>query len=343
MADRARRAAIPVRASGQPGLGARAPRHWHRSGDDSPVRRRPGQLSSAAASLRDPEQALAAFATWLRAERGRAERTVDAYLRDLRAWIDAHDTPPVWTEVSALQLRAWIRAHLSSRSPATQARAISSLRSFFDFLVRRDVIPQNPAAGLTAPKQAKALPATIPAQAVLDWIHGLAVRAEEPLAQRDAALLAVLYGCGLRVSEAADLDADAALEPTWRIIGKGNKERIVPVPAGTTSLVRQWLPVRASLTSDDEPALFVSAQGRRLSVRGIQYVLDRRAREAGLDRHVHPHQLRHSFATHLLGDGVDLRAIQELLGHASLSTTQRYTHVDLAGLARVYDGAHPRA
>ncbi|RMF14739.1 MAG: tyrosine recombinase XerC, partial [Candidatus Dadabacteria bacterium] len=197
--------------------------------------------------------------------------------------------------------------------------------------------------GLTAPKQAKALPATIPAQAVLDWIHGLAARAEEPLAQRDAALLAVLYGCGLRVSEAADLDADAALEPTWRIIGKGNKERIVPVPAGTTSLVRQWLRVRASLTSDDEPALFVSAQGRRLSVRGIQYVLDRRAREAGLDRHVHPHQLRHSFATHLLGDGVDLRAIQELLGHASLSTTQRYTHVDLAGLARVYDGAHPRA
>ena len=291
----------------------------------------------------DTDAALAAFATWLRAERGRAERTVDAYLRDVQQWLDTLDPVPPWAEITTLQLRAWVRAALSNRAPATQARAISALRSFFEFLVRRDLIPQNPAAGLTAPKQAKSLPATIPAQAVLDWIRALASREDEPLAQRDAALLAVLYGCGLRVSEAVGLDVDGALDPTWRILGKGNKERIVPVPTGTLRLVRDWLTVRRSLVADDEPALFVNARGRRLSVRGIQYLLERRAREAGLDRHVHPHQLRHSFATHLLGDGVDLRAIQELLGHASLSTTQRYTHVDLAGLARVYDGAHPRA
>ena len=213
------------------------------------------------------------------------------------------------------------------------------MRSFLDAAVEAGWCEQNIAHGLKAPKLPRRLPRAVsPEQTGL-----LLTRTDTRTELRDMALLGVMYGCGLRVSEAVGLNlTDLSVEAAeLRVLGKGRKERIVPVPDGVLRLLRAWLASREPAA--DEQAIFLNRFGRRLSARSVQRMLKQRALSVGADISVTPHRLRHAFATQLLSGGVDLRAIQELLGHASLTTTERYTHLDIAGLTRAYDKAHPRA
>ena len=221
-------------------------------------------------------------------------------------------------------------------------RRLSALRGLFRHLQKLGVVEANPAHDITAPKSPRRLPRSLDA----DRVGGLLeIRDDDPLALRDRAIFELIYSSGLRVSEAVSIDhrdidlSDAVVE----VVGKGSKARRVPVGRYAVEAIRRWLAVRATLAAEDEKALFVSRRGRRLSPRSVQSRLDQWARRQGLDTHVHPHMLRHSFASHLLESSGDLRAVQELLGHADISTTQVYTHLDFQHLAKVYDQAHPRA
>lgn len=236
---------------------------------------------------------------------------------------------------------AWLRRH--QRGPATVRRHLSSLRGFFRHLVDRGELRANPAVGVRAPKQPQPLPKTLTQDDAARLVE--APVDETVVAVRDRAVLELFYSSGLRLAELHGLDADA-FESDFsevRVLGKGRRQRVVPVGRKAREALRAWLRVRANLAAPAERALFVSARGTRLSRGSIQARLTYWARRAGLGVRVHPHKLRHSFATHLLEDSGDLRAVQELLGHASISTTQVYTHLDFAHLARVYDAAHPRA
>jgi integrase/recombinase XerC len=238
------------------------------------------------------------------------------------------------------------RAKLSNRS---LARHLSTLRSFFRWACREGHIEKNPAKGLPAPRVPKTLPRamTLPdTERLLDSGHD-----EGLIPERERALFELLYATGLRVSEAAGLDLDDVdfAERLVRVTGKGSRERIVPFGEAAADALRAYLPSRAALrhraNDEDETGdpLFVNARGGRLTPRSMARLLKRRLRAAGLPEEISPHALRHTFATHLLQAGADLRAIQELLGHASLSTTQKYTHLDAARLREVYRNAHPKA
>lgn len=308
-------------------------------------------MADEAARAAEANPALARFRTWLRVERGLSPRTVEAYGRDVRDWLlaTAGEAAATWTgfgEVTPAQLRAWIRSRLSSLDPRSQARKRSALRTFYRFLLRSGMVDGDPTAGLAVPRQPKRLPRTQSAESLVGWLRALSEIAEPtPIERRDAALFWTLYGCGLRVSELSGLDLDRLdrLAGVLRVRGKGNKERIVPLPAAVLEVVDRWLAVRGEVgAKPGVEAVFLNAAGGRLGVRGIQKLLATRAAEAGLPDGLHPHALRHSYATHLMQGGADLRVIQELLGHASLSTTQRYTHLDLQRLTSVYDKAHPR-
>jgi len=247
--------------------------------------------------------------------------------------------------------RELLRAHLAARhehaAPATLARNLAAIRSFYRWAVRRELLDRDPAALLRSPKLPRRLPRFLAEEDAARLVEQPA--AAEPRGLRDRAILELAYGAGLRVAELARLDL-AGLDLAAglvRVLGKGSKERIVPCGREAVAALQRYLPVRPRLKAQDgaiDPqALFLNARGGRLSVRGIRDLVHRHAREAGLLQEVGPHALRHSFATHLLDHGADLRGIQELLGHASLSTTQRYTHVGLERLMRAYDEAHPRA
>jgi integrase/recombinase XerC len=216
------------------------------------------------------------------------------------------------------------------------------LRGFFNYLIRERVIEANPAADIRAPKGAKRLPKTLD----VDQVGSLLARKPtDALSRRDLAMLELLYSSGLRLSELAGLDvADLDLaDRTVRVLGKGAKTRVLPVGSKAVTALRAWLGERRALVKDAEGALFVGQNGRRLGGRAIQKRIGGWAARSGLNVPVHPHLLRHSFATHLLESSRDLRGVQELLGHADISTTQVYTHLDFQHLARIYDQAHPRA
>ena len=221
-------------------------------------------------------------------------------------------------------------------------RGLSALRTFFDFCVRESVAERNPARPVSAPKASKRLPKVLDADRMSALV---ALDGEDPLSLRDGAMLELTYSSGLRLSELCSLDvADVDLEDGLvRVLGKGRKGRVVPVGRHAREAIEAWLPVRAALAGAGERALFVSRRGRRISARSVQSRFARRAFERGTGAHVHPHMLRHSFATHLLESSGDLRAVQELLGHADIGTTQVYTHLDFQHLASVYDRTHPRA
>lgn len=309
-----------------------------------------GSRDGAATARDNPE--LQAFAEWLRVERGLSPRTVEAYVRDVAQWLDDYAgagaaTFADWSRPTPREIRAWVRSRLASCSPRSQARKLSSLRAFFRRLIRQGRLASDPAVDVPVPKQGSRLPRTVGTEILVDWLEALSREAAggQAVDLRDSALLHVLYGCGLRVSEVSGLDLGHfdGIAEALRVRGKGGKERIVPVPARVRMSLEAWLAVRDVLRpAPGLEAIFLNARGGRLGVRGIQGILDRRARAAGLAPAPHPHVLRHSYATHLMQGGADLRAIQELLGHASLSTTQRYTHLDLGRLAAVYDRAHPR-
>ncbi len=287
------------------------------------------------------------FLAHLAHERRLADLSITGYRADLErisTWLtDAGGDADAITRLDQPQIRRYIAwRHRSGVGGRTLQRELSSLRSLYRWLLREGRVPNNPAVGIRAPKTPRKLPATLDA----DQLCGLLDRpVDDLLAIRDTAMIELFYSSGLRLAELVsvnlgDIDmADAAL----RVTGKGDKTRVVPVGTQAREAVAHWLRVRANLASGDEPALFVSSRGNRIHPRTVRTRVAQWAQEQGADRHVHPHLLRHSFASHLLESSGDLRAVQELLGHADISTTQIYTHLDFQHLAQVYDQAHPRA
>lgn len=290
--------------------------------------------------------AIARFDRHLAAERNASPHTRRAYRADLAqlATFTGADATP--ERVAADDVRDWLASLHKTRSPASIGRKLASARAFFRFLAREGAIDRDPTLGITPPKQRPRLPRPL----AVDDCRALveADRETGDLRLRDRALVELLYGAGLRVGEALALDVRDVdlLAREVRVLGKGRKERVVPLPQAARMALGAWLAARRRPGYQAEP-LFprVARDGtpRRLDARSVRRLLGRRARAAGVADRVHPHRLRHSYATHLLDMGADLRSIQELLGHASLSTTQRYTAVSAAHLVEVYDRAHPRA
>lgn len=291
--------------------------------------------------------------------------TVAAYRRDLRPLQDL-GVPATELESHHLQ-QCLAQAHAAGLSPRSLARRLSCWRQFLQWLGQRHALPANPADGLRAPKRRQGLPSALPvdqAQALLDT-HPPLPAAHDPattpadtaFALRDRAMFELLYSSGLRLSELVGLDVCAPLSQSqesrgWihleehelTVVGKGNKRRTLPVGSVAAEALRHWLAVRSNwLAHPDESALFIGRRGRRIAPRTVQLQLQRWGERAGMPTRVHPHMLRHSFASHLLQSSQDLRAVQELLGHASLRSTQIYTQLDYQHLAQSYDRAHPRA
>ncbi|MFO1305383.1 MAG: tyrosine recombinase XerC [Burkholderiales bacterium] len=287
---------------------------------------------------------LAAFETQLAT---RPRHTRESYLRDVRKLADAAGDAALVKLTRPQLARHLAQFHAGGLSGRSLARMLSAWRAFYDFAIERDrALGDNPCAGLKAPKSPKRLPAALtPDEAV----RLVALDDDDRWTLRDRALLELAYSSGLRLSELASLDVDGVdlREGFVRVFGKGSKERVVPVGAAAREAIEAWLAQRASLVDarvdPHEGALFVGAGGRRISGRTIERRLAAWAVKRGLDRHVHPHMLRHSFASHVLQSSGDLRAVQEMLGHASIASTQVYTHLDFQALAKVYDAAHPRA
>lgn len=304
-----------------------------------------------------------AFVTHLEAEKHASPNTIAAYGRDLDAllaFVEARaDERPERSASQALDvyvLRAWLGDVARTCKPSSIARKISSVRAFCRWMKQKGHSDVNPAAELMSPKVRRELPTFLSAEDAARVIEAPdpestgARRAEEAVASRDRALLELLYASGLRVSEACGLDlTDLSLsERTVRVMGKGRKERIVPFGSKAEDALTAWLSVRSELAHArtrfiDPRAVFVSTRGRRLGPRAAQLIVRRYGLLGAGRADLHPHAMRHTCATHMLDGGADLRAIQEMLGHASLSTTQRYTHVSIAHLLSVYDAAHPLA
>jgi len=293
----------------------------------------------------DDGDRLEAFLHHLAHERRLSPHTLSNYRRDLkhiREWIEQADRGP-WERLRQESVRRYVAArHRGGVSGKTLQRELSSLRSFFRYLLREGIAVNNPAQGVRAPKVARKLPATLDADqlcALLDHPDG------DPLTLRDSAMIELFYSSGLRLAElisvnVGDIDMQ---DGTLTVTGKGAKTRSVPVGTKAREAVRNWLGVRGGLAGPEERALFVSNRGSRIHPRTVQQRLNHWALTQGATRNVHPHLLRHSFASHLLESSGDLRAVQELLGHSDISTTQIYTHLDFQHLAQVYDKAHPRA
>ena len=273
----------------------------------------------------------------------RAAHTRAAYLRDAAKLCGLAGEKPVMMLARSELARFLATLHGGGLSGRSLARMLSAWRAFFRFLIERDsALRQDPTTGLKAPKSPKRLPAALtPDEAV----RLVSIDGDDALAIRDRAIFELAYSSGLRLAELAGLDVDRVdlVSGEVRVFGKGAKERIVPVGAAARDAIHAWLGLRSSNLAAGEDALFIGAQGRRLSPRSIERRLAARAIKQGLARHVHPHMLRHSFASHVLQSSGDLRAVQEMLGHASIASTQVYTHLDFQALSKVYDVTHPRA
>lgn len=289
------------------------------------------------------------FMTWLAAQKAYSSATVRAYATDLRdfdLWLKGRGKSLGFPEkIVKSDIQAY-SAELFRRGLArsSSSRKLSALRACFRHLLRRHKISLNPCQGIRNPKQDKRHPAMLNVDqvfALLDQKEAL----PDAASCRDKALLELLYGSGLRISEALDLDLGAYRpgQKQIRVLGKGSKERLAPLSLCSCQALDLWLERRSELAKPEEKALFTGNRGGRLNRRQAARILASRATSAALPQQVAPHDLRHSFATHLLEDGADLRSVQELLGHSRISTTQRYTHLNLEALTRVYDKAHPLA
>ncbi|MFN3295635.1 tyrosine recombinase XerC [Caldimonas sp.] len=291
----------------------------------------------------------------LRVQRRVAELTLRAYARDLAQLARLADEAGVALEaVQAHHVRRWLgRLHAGGLSGRSLARTLSAWRGCYRWWGRQGGIAHNPVEGVKAPKAPRTLPKALSVEQSVALAEQGPSAADDPvLAARDRCIVELLYGCGLRVSELAGLDLRATpASRGWvdldgaevHVLGKGGKRRSVPVGRAALQALREWLAQRPRLVPSDEAALLLSERGKRLSVQQIRVRLSRRALQAGVPTRVHPHMLRHSFASHLLQSSGDLRAVQELLGHAHITTTQIYTRLDFQHLARAYDAAHPRA
>ncbi len=285
------------------------------------------------------------FIRHLEFERRLSTQTCKSYRRDLISLLAFREYSGVdsWGGMDSEHFRAFsascYRKGLSARSIQ---RRLSACRTFFRYLIREKHVGMNPITGVSAPKGKKRLPGNLDADRMARLLD---IRGKGPLVDRDRAILELLYSSGLRLSELTGLncgDVDMR-DATVRVTGKGNKERIIPVGRKALAALQQWHVTRTELAAVDENALFVSNRGTRISNRSVQARVAHWARRQGIDTNVYPHLFRHSFATHLLESSHDLRGVQELLGHANVSTTQIYTHLDFQHLAQIYDQTHPRA
>ena len=291
---------------------------------------------------------LARYHHHLVSEKRYSPRTVVSYesdLNDFLAWLEKQkpDTEPSLQQVQTWQVRQWVsQLHRKGLSGKSLQRKLSSIRRVYRFLLRENLIDHNPVVDVQSPKHVRKLPDTLDAE-TLDRL--LSLETDDVLAVRDRALMELLYSSGLRLAELVGLDVTHfdRHQQQVRVLGKGNKERYVPVGRVAVTALQAWLQQRGTLAAHGESALFVSMRGTRLHPRSVQFRLNHWRLQQGLDQHVHPHKLRHSFASHMLESSGDLRAVQEMLGHADISTTQIYTHLDFQHLASVYDKAHPRA
>ncbi|MBD1550192.1 tyrosine recombinase XerC [Pseudomonas typographi] len=287
---------------------------------------------------------LNAYCAYLRSERQASAHTKAAYRRDLGKLIAQCEHAKIehWEQLTTAQLRRIIaRLHQQGQAPRSLARLLSSIRGLYRWANREGLCPHNPAVGLSAPKGERKLPRVLDADRAQQLLDGAVEN--DFLARRNQAILELFYSCGMRLSELCGLDLDGLdlAAGLVQVVGKGNKHRVLPVGRKAREALQAWLQLRGAASPADR-ALFVSQRGRRLGVRGVQFVVGKAGAQA-LGQHLHPHMLRHSFASHLLESSQDLRAVQELLGHADISTTQIYTHLDFQHLATVYDQAHPRA
>ncbi len=289
---------------------------------------------------------------YLRVQRNVSPHTLRAYASDVHdcaQWLDTSLGVRPLTAAVRRDLRTWAASLHDRYAPASSARKLSAVRRLFAWLRREDRIAVDPAHGLRTPKQDKKLPRFLSVDEVLILLRDAPLGTNPFAEARDRALVEVLYGAGIRVSEAVGLDLRSLDLPQrlLKVLGKGRKERIVPIGQFAVDTLRTWLDARAALLAEvgarPTDALFVNLRGSRLTTRSVRRNLDQRCFSAGLVRSVSPHGLRHSYATHLLDGGADVRSVQELLGHSRLSTTQRYTHTSLQHLMQAYDAAHPRA
>ncbi len=290
-------------------------------------------------------QAIDLFLAYLRDQRQVSAHTLDNYQRDLNKLQCFCQQQQIseWAELRDHHIRSFAATlrhkRLASRS---MQRNLSAIRSFYRFLLREGKAQINPAASVSAPKQKHPLPDLLDVDQAFKLLD---IKTNDPLSLRDWAIMELMYSSGLRLSELSNLDLPHIdlRDQTVRVTGKGDKTRIVPIGRFAIDALQQWLKSRISIAQHEEQAIFVNKKGTRLSQRSIQNRMRQWAIKQGLDKHVHPHMLRHSFASHLLESSGDLRAVQELLGHSDISSTQIYTHVDFQHLASVYDKAHPRA
>lgn len=275
--------------------------------------------------------------------------TRKAYQRDLTSLFDycVRQTVPDWQALDSRQLQQYIATlHRSGISGKSLQRTLSSIRRFYQYLLVQKKATANPAQGLMPPKSSRQLPKVLDVDQTAQL---LSFDDTDSLSVRDRAIMELMYSSGLRLAELVGLDENSIdlTDHIVNVIGKGNKARSIPVGSHAMNAVKKWLACRDQLllknSSKDETALFLSKQGKRISPRTIQQRFKQRAVKQGIDSSLHPHMLRHSFASHVLESSSDLRAVQELLGHADISTTQVYTHLDFQHLASVYDSAHPRA
>jgi integrase/recombinase XerC len=285
------------------------------------------------------------FLDHLRLERRLSIHTITSYRRDLACLTEYCDANDVlrWQDLKSHHVRGFAASsHAAGLSPRSIQRRLSGIRGFMNYLIREGDIARNPATDISAPQVPRKLPNTLD---VDQMARLLQIQGDDPVTVRDRAMLELLYSSGLRLAELVNLNPeDVDLDDAMiRVIGKGNKTRLIPVGRMARTAVSQWLRIRSELVVGEEKALFIGVRGRRISPRTVQNRVHHWALKAGIPQRVYPHLFRHSFATHLMESSRDLRAVQELLGHADISTTQIYTHLDFQHLAQIYDEAHPRA
>jgi len=290
-------------------------------------------------------ECLQRFQTKLRTERRLSPHTLKNYQRDLAQlcrFCEQHGIDD-WSRLNETHIRQYVsQRHRQGLSGKSLQRELSAFRTFFRFLLTEGYLQFNPAAEVQAPKAKRKLPNTLDVDKAKRLVE---IKGDAPLTVRDRAILELFYSSGLRLTELLNLnlaDVDQR-EGLVQVTGKGNKTRRIPIGRHALQALAQWLPIRTELVKDGEAAIFVNRRGQRLSARTVQKRLKEWAVKQGIDVRVYPHLLRHSFASHMLESSQDLRAVQELLGHADISTTQIYTHLDFQHLASVYDNAHPRA
>lgn len=294
------------------------------------------------------ENIFSLFEKFLQAERSYSPNTVEAYLRDVKGFfafsgLTEQDIP----SISKAQIRKWLAfCQKEGAKRTTLNRKLASLRTFFKFLIRENITQTNPAAGVKTGGIDKKLPAYLSVDQTFAMLDD---SGKTFIDVRDKAILELLYSTGLRVGELVSLDLDQLnFEPEMiKVKGKGSKERIVPFGTNAKRALLAYFPYREQLLEKrgrlNEPALFINRLGSRLTARSVQRMVQKKALKAGIIKKVTPHTLRHAMASHMLESGADLKTIQDILGHASLATTQIYTHIDMAGLSAIYDKAHPRA